>query len=195
MLLCCERGIFKINNWIPHANRDKETALHTHVLRFFFTLSYSETGNKNMRLVFNIATKRVGYRCCAFCHQSSNLLLQFARIPTSDWINLRRSQSINNSYVTCCKTSLPWASKTRNMNWVVLGRCCDQLHHGCVLERLSLISLAITRLQRSLGQNSSPKNSAVVQFDTSQPSLMRNLVRNLKMANDACATRRENVRI
>ena len=42
-------------------------------------------------------------------------LLQAAWILTSDWIKLRGSHAIHGSYVTCCKTSLLWVSKTRNM--------------------------------------------------------------------------------
>jgi len=42
-------------------------------------------------------------------------LLQVAWILTSDWIKLRGSHAIRGIYVTCCNTSLPWASKTRNM--------------------------------------------------------------------------------
>ena len=40
-------------------------------------------------------------------------LLQFAFILDSDWKKLRGSPAIRGSYVTCCKTSLPWAGKTR----------------------------------------------------------------------------------
>ena len=36
-------------------------------------------------------------------------------ILTSDWIKSYRSHAILDSYVTCCKPSLSWASKTRNM--------------------------------------------------------------------------------
>ena len=32
----------------------------------------------------------------------------------SDWINLRGNHATDGSYVTCCKTSLPWVGKTRN---------------------------------------------------------------------------------
>lgn len=42
-------------------------------------------------------------------------LSQVARILTSDWIKIRGSHAIHRSYFSCCKTSLPWASKTRNM--------------------------------------------------------------------------------
>ena len=38
-----------------------------------------------------------------------------AWIPSSDWIKLRVSYVILESYVTCCKTQLPWSVKTRNM--------------------------------------------------------------------------------
>ena len=41
--------------------------------------------------------------------------LQVAWILTFDWIKFRGRHAIHGSYVTCCKTSLPWAGKTRNM--------------------------------------------------------------------------------
>ena len=41
-------------------------------------------------------------------------LLQVSWILTSDWIKLRGSHAIHGSYVTCCKTCLSWAGKTRN---------------------------------------------------------------------------------
>ena len=40
-------------------------------------------------------------------------LLQVACILDSDWEKLRGSRAIGGSYVTCCKTSLLWAGKTR----------------------------------------------------------------------------------
>ena len=40
---------------------------------------------------------------------------EFAWILTSDWIKLCGSHAIHRSYVTSCKTSLPWADKTRSM--------------------------------------------------------------------------------
>ena len=40
-------------------------------------------------------------------------LVQVACILDSDWKKLRGSRAIRGSYVTCCKTSLPWAGKTR----------------------------------------------------------------------------------
>ena len=42
-------------------------------------------------------------------------LLQVAWILTFDWIKFRGRHAIHGSYVTCCKTSLPWAGKKRNM--------------------------------------------------------------------------------
>ena len=40
-------------------------------------------------------------------------LVQVACILDADWKKLRWSRAIRGSYVTCCKTSLPWAGKTR----------------------------------------------------------------------------------
>ena len=42
-------------------------------------------------------------------------LLHIAWTLTFDWITLGGSHAVHGSYVTCCKTSLPWAGKTRNM--------------------------------------------------------------------------------
>ena len=42
-------------------------------------------------------------------------LLHIAWALTFDWITLGGSHAVHGSYVTCCKTSLPWAGKTRNM--------------------------------------------------------------------------------
>ena len=39
----------------------------------------------------------------------------YVNILTSDWIKLRGSHTIRGSCFTCCKTSLPWVGKTRNM--------------------------------------------------------------------------------
>ena len=41
--------------------------------------------------------------------------LQVAWIMTFHWIKLRGRQAIHGSLVTCCKTRLPWAGKTRNL--------------------------------------------------------------------------------
>ena len=48
-------------------------------------------------------------------------LLQVVSILTSDWLKLCWSNAIHGSYVTCCKTSLPWAGKTRNMYRICCG--------------------------------------------------------------------------
>ena len=42
-------------------------------------------------------------------------LLHIAWALTFDWITLGGSHAVHGSYVTCCKTILPWAGKTRNM--------------------------------------------------------------------------------
>ena len=42
-------------------------------------------------------------------------LLHIAWTLTFDWITLGGSHAVHGRYVTCCKTSLPWAGKTRNM--------------------------------------------------------------------------------
>ena len=66
-------------------------------------------------------TKTYKFFCCEFSQPRSNLscsksgLLQVTWILTSDWITLRGSHAIHGSYVTSCKTSLPWAGKTHNM--------------------------------------------------------------------------------
>ena len=48
----------------------------------------------------------------------------------SDWINLRVNHATRGSYVTCCKTSLPWVGKTR-----------DKYSRFCCKSRTALYSL------------------------------------------------------
>ena len=78
-----------------------------------------ERATKTCNLFRKISAKRFEKQCCAFYLPRSNWpvrqqikLLQVARILTSDWIKLRRSHAIQESHVTCLKTSLPWAGKT-----------------------------------------------------------------------------------
>ena len=78
-----------------------------------------ERATKTCNLFRKISAKRVETQCCAFYLARSNWqvmqqirLLQVARIMTSDWIKLRGSHAIQESHVTCLKTSLPWAGKT-----------------------------------------------------------------------------------
>ena len=68
------------------------------------------------------------------------ITLQVAWILTSDWIKLRGNYAIHSSYITCCKTSLPWVDKTRNMYRVF-----------CKKKNLSLLSAA-TLIPRSRQQ-------------------------------------------
>ena len=77
-----------------------------------------ERATKTCSLFRKISAKRVEKRCCAFYLPRSNWpvrpeikLLQVARILTSDWIKLRGSHAVQESHVTCLKTSLPWAGK------------------------------------------------------------------------------------
>ena len=60
---------------------------------------------KTCNLFRNNAATRVEKRCCAFYHPRSILF---------DWIKLPGSDAVHGGYVTCCKTSLPWAGKTCN---------------------------------------------------------------------------------
>ena len=78
-----------------------------------------ERATKTCNLFRKISAKRFEKQCCAFYLPRSNWpvwqqirLLQVARILTSDWIKLRGSHAIQESHVTCLKTSLPWAGKT-----------------------------------------------------------------------------------
>ena len=63
-------------------------------------------------------------------------LLQVAWILISDWIKLRGSHAIHGSYVTCSKTSLPWAGKTRNMY-----RFCRKKKNYSLLSATNLCNL------------------------------------------------------
>ena len=78
-----------------------------------------ERATKTCNLFRKISAKRVETQCCAFYLARSNWpvmqqirLLQVARKMTSNWIKLRGSHAIQESNVTCLKTSLPWAGKT-----------------------------------------------------------------------------------
>ena len=99
-------------------------------------------GNKNMQLVLQ--------HCCTTCWKAmlrvlppmfkpvwqQIRLLQVAWILISDWIKLRGSHAIHGSYVTCSKTSLPWAGKTRNMY-----RFCRKKKNYSLLSATNLCNL------------------------------------------------------
>ena len=65
------------------------------------------------------------------CCNSSCVNTDFWQEPiASDWIKLRRSDVINRSYVTSCRTSLPWTTITRNTNRFCCKRqTCYFLQH------------------------------------------------------------------
>ena len=85
------------------------------------TYFYSKTGSENVQLVFQLKKLR-------FFPPTFKLLAQQISSPqvslilTSDWVKLRGSHVLHRSYVSCCKTSLPWVSKTRNMYRI----CCKK---------------------------------------------------------------------
>ena len=85
------------------------------------TYFYSKTGSENVQLVFQLKKLRFSPPTLKPLVQQTSSS-QVALILTSDWIKLRGSHDIHRSYVTCCKTSLPWASKTRDMYRV----CCKK---------------------------------------------------------------------
>ena len=94
---------------------------------------------KYIKLVLHIAAKLVDWQCCTFYHPRSNLsskkirLLQVAWILSPDWIKLCRYHAIHRSFVTCCKTSLPCASKTHNYSGLFFSKCRTTL---CFLQQL-----------------------------------------------------------
>ena len=63
-------------------------------------------------------------------------LLQVAWIATSDWLKLRGSHKYSQQWPTCCKTGLPWASKSCNMyrfpaKWRTILYFLDQVFATC----------------------------------------------------------------
>ena len=103
---------------------------------------YGKTGNTNVNLFFNSAAERVKKRCCTFYNSRSNLsctelirLLQVEWIQTSDWIKLRGNHAIHGSYVTWCKTSLPWVKRSTWKDYVAKSRTTlyflQQLFESC----------------------------------------------------------------
>ena len=84
-------------------------------------LQYGKMGNQNVQLVLQYCGEKswkVMLRVFPptfkpFLQQIS--LLQVTWRLTSVWMKLLGSHAIHGSYVTCWKTSLSWASKTRNM--------------------------------------------------------------------------------
>ena len=63
-------------------------------------------------------------------------LLQVAWIATSDWLKLRGSHKYSQQRPTCCKTGLPWASKSCNMyrfpaKWRTILYFLDQVFATC----------------------------------------------------------------
>ena len=73
-------------------------------------------------LILNIAAERVNKHVMPVLQSTFKPVLKQIKVPVSwvntdltDWIRLCRSHAIQRHYVTCCKTSLPWAGKTRNV--------------------------------------------------------------------------------
>ena len=74
-------------------------------------------------LILNIAAERVNKHVMPVLQSTFKPVLKQIKVPVSwvntdltDWIRLCRSHAIQRHYVTCCKTSLPWAGKTRNID-------------------------------------------------------------------------------
>ena len=83
----------------------------------WFVTSFHIRHGKTCILFCNTAAKRIEKRYCAFYLSWINpvlqqiRLLQVASMLTSDWIELYGGHAIHGS----CKTSLPWAGKTRDL--------------------------------------------------------------------------------
>ena len=81
--------------------------------------TWSLFGNTSAKLVekeFNVPRFSTHVPTCFVTNQ----IVASCWILTSDWIKLRGSHAIHRSYVTCLKTSLSWAGKTRNIHIQIL---------------------------------------------------------------------------
>ena len=81
--------------------------------------TWSLFGNTSAKLVekeFNVPRFSTHVPTCFVTNQ----VVASCWILTSDWIKLRGSHAIHRSYVTCLKTSLSWAGKTRNIHIQIL---------------------------------------------------------------------------
>jgi len=90
---------------------------------------------KMCNLFYNIAAKWVKKLCCRFYHQHTNLsgnksccwkLSEYWLLILR--IKLHRNQAIHRIFITCSKTSLPWAGKMHNMY-----RFCSQKYNFSLL--------------------------------------------------------------
>ena len=97
----------------------------------FFDRSVSQTVSKQPTLVLSLVTVKRATCFATLLQASGTAMLRvlpstnqtcfaanqvLTSCPTFDRVNLRVSHAATHgSYVTCCRTSLPWAGKTRNM--------------------------------------------------------------------------------
>ena len=88
---------------------------------------------------------------------------QVVQILTSGWIKIHGTHVIHGGCVTCCKTSLPWAVKTRNMcgtllqNKELLSTFCQNFSE---LEITSFVARQVRLLGGNTRNNSLCNNVA-----------------------------------
>ena len=86
---------------------------------------YGQTGNKNVKLNILHCCKtswKAMLRMFPSRNQTCLVTYQVAWILTSGWIKIHGTHVIHRGCVTCCKTSLPWAGKTRNMSTLLQNK-------------------------------------------------------------------------
>ena len=117
--------IVPLCNWTWHRTsltRNQHFRIHSHTSGYW--LLYIKVTIKRATFLQNVLKSDVA----RFTTRVQTCLAanKVAWILTSDWIKLRRSHAIRRIYVTCCKTGLSWASKTRNMNRF----CCKKYSYS-----------------------------------------------------------------
>ena len=78
-------------------------------------ISNGKTGNKNVQLVLQHCCRTSGKTMLRVLPATDQTCLATNQV-VAGWTKLRASHAIHGSYVTCCKTSLSWGGKTRNMH-------------------------------------------------------------------------------
>ena len=125
---------------------------------------YGQTGSENVQLVLHCCKTswKAMLRMLPSRNQTCLATYQVAWILTSGWIQLGGTHVVHGGCVTCCKTSLPWAGKTRNMctllqNKELLSTFCQNVSE---LEITSFVARKVRLLGGNTRNNSLCTNVA-----------------------------------
>ena len=125
---------------------------------------YGQTGNENVQLVLHCY--KTSWKAILDIlpprNQTCLATYQVAQILTSGRIQLGGTHLIHGGYVTCCKASLRWAGKTRNMctllqNKELLSTSCQNFSE---LEITSFVARQVRLLGGNTRNNSLSNNVA-----------------------------------